>query len=231
MKKGFMNAPATRTAGGRRIPTKKRKKATPLWELAGFPPPPSKNSTNAMLACAAVLVADRDKKIPTATLLRKAEIDNNLEEDTLLNIIRHKVQPSMWDREPVNTDGDNGVFHAWIRKADGSIIDPHFPTYDLQAKMMNCNPHDKAYHEWTEEQQKEKLSNSIPRIMRNIRKNMEDNGLTQKEIAQIFVDKPAFRSCIINAFCYKIIHPDAEIVIGNMGYRNFKTPSLIWWEY
>lgn len=225
------SAKSAKNAGGRRVA--KSKKSIPFWKKVGFDPPPK--TFDPIMAMSAVkaltgLVATKDAF--TYQKLTQFEIDNNIPSGKLVNFVRHAGKPeSQFAMEGVNTSCDNGVFHAWVRRPDGTIYDPHFPEYDSMAEMSNCDASQKVYHEWTSAQQKEKLNNSIPRIMTNIRKNMETNGMTMKEVAEFFCESPGFRSCIINAYCYKLIHPDSEIVIGHMGWRNIKTPDIVWWEY
>lgn len=220
---------SARSAGGRRVPAKKNR---PFWKKAGWSKPPTKlNDINLNIHLLTIL-ANGESDSRAYDAIREYEIENGFEKEYLINYARHSADTEVqFDREKVNTSADNGSFHAWIRKADGTIRDPHFPEYDTLVKMPNCDASQKVYHEWTPEQQEAKLKNSIPRIMKNIRANMEANDKTMEYICQRMVNRPAFRSCIINAFAYKYTHPDSEIVIGNMGFRNRKTPHLIWWEY
>jgi hypothetical protein len=222
---------SARSVGGRRVANSK--KSVPFWKKIGFDAPPKGfDPVIALGSLNALTNADGGATPKTYKQLTQYELENGIPAGKMVNFVRHAgCLKTKFAMEGVNTSADNGTFHAWIRRPDGTIYDPHFEEYEDLAEMPNCDALQKVYHEWSPAQQKEKLTNSIPRIMRNIRANMEANGMTMREIAEVFCERPGFRSCIINAYCYKLIHPDSEIVIGHMGFRNKKTPEIVWWEY
>lgn len=226
MKKGFMNSK-------RSTPSKK---SVPFWKQIGWDAPPKGKGSqeycmNGIRAASAV-ASDMSGDDIYETL-RQYEMDNDLTDGSLVNWVRHSQGNSIrrFAKEPIDTSANGMCFHAWIRKPDGSIHDPHFKEYDWMMKMPNCDANEKVYDEWSPTQQKEKLRNEMPSLIDVMKDNREINNSTNTEIAEFLIANPQYRACIFNAFCYKIIHPDCEIVIGNMGFRNKKTPSIIWWEY
>lgn len=226
MKKGFMNSK-------RSTPSKK---SVPFWKQIGWDAPPKGKGSqeycmNGIRAASAV-ASDMSGDDIYETL-RQYEMDNDLTDGSLVNWVRHSQGNSRhrFAKEPIDTSANGMCFHAWIRKPDGSIHDPHFVEYDYMMKMPNCDANEKVYEEWSPTQQKEKLRNEMPSLIDTMKINMEEHNETKKHIAEVLIANPQYRACIFNAFCYKIIHPDCEIVIGHMGFRNKKTPSIIWWEY
>ena len=213
------------------------KKSIPFWKQIGWDAPPNdRGSVEFAELGMKAIVALSNAGSATYDALRQYEIDNGLPDGKLINWVRHSQGNSRslghrFAKEPINTSASGMCFHAWIRKPDGSIHDPHFKEYELMMKMPNCDANEKVYDEWSPSQQKEKLRNEMPSLIDTMKLNMDENNQTKKEIAEFLIANPQYRACIFNAFCYKIIHPECEIVIGHMGFRNKKTPSIIWWEY
>lgn len=162
--------------------------------------------------------------------IRKVEDRFGIRPETLINIVR-KRQEGRWGKAPVDTSDDNGSFHMWLEDEDGDIIDPHFEEFVGMMKMPNCDSREKVYSKWTDEEQKEKLTNLIPGIVRIIKRNCDVNGLGMREMMMILALRPQFRCCPMNAWCMKSVFPELKVCIGNMGFRSKDDPEKIWWEY
>tara|TARA_R110000851_G_scaffold61785_1_gene142273 strand:+ start:2054 stop:2452 length:399 start_codon:yes stop_codon:yes gene_type:complete len=108
-------------------------------------------------------------------------------------------------------------FHTWLEMPDGTIIDPHFPAYDMIADMRGVS-HEKHYHP----------ANQL--VQDCIGKTLGD--LTWKMIAFFGgVDKVPMRFgfCFLNAFALQQTkYPNAKMVAGSLG---FGKKGQTWWEY
>lgn len=163
--------------------------------------------------------------------LRKLEIHHKVPKELFVKFVRNMNPNGRWVKREVNTDHDNGSFHMWLEDEDGTIIDPHFPQYDKLCKMPACDPQQKVYVKWSEEQIAEKLRNLIPWIMETIRGNAERNGVPKELIIATIATSPQFRGCPVNAWCMKVLRPELKVCIGNMGFRSIEHRDKIWWEY
>lgn len=166
----------------------------------------------------------------------KCEV-RNVSFPKLIALVRASNERGRWSRTSPNTSAHNGAFHMWCENDDGEIFDPHFKQFDGMCKMSNTNSREKVYHKWTEAEQKEKLTNLIPGIMRILKKNCAANNMPMEPMMAIIAINPQFRCCPMNAWCIKAMARDnrekqkLKICIGNMGFRSNENPEKIWWEY
>jgi len=117
--------------------------------------------------------------------------------------------------------------HVWCEDDNGQVIfDPMFPDYDFIWKVRQCKGEIlyEVVPEW--------MPMVLNSIRTNVKKLMRTKQIKNSYDASEFLSvmwKPAMGMCVLNAYCYKMKHPSANLVCGRFGKK--KKSGGIHWEY
>ena len=109
--------------------------------------------------------------------------------------------------------------HYWVVNKDGSVHDPHFPSYDI-IKAMHGLEGEPQYQEFPKEIQRQIWKYHWKVHVKPFK------HMSKQDIA----NNPLPGMCWLNAYCYKATNKGCRVAVGRMGWQR-RNADGIHWEY